>query len=48
MADFLWVEQYRPKTIEDCILPDQTKKTFLEFLKKKERKILKKLIGENQ
>jgi len=36
MADFLWVEQYRPKTIEDCILPDQTKKTFLEFLKKKE------------
>ena len=36
MADFLWVEQYRPKTIQDCILPDQTKKTFLEFLKKKE------------
>jgi len=36
MADFLWVEQYRPKTIEDCILPEQTKKTFLEFLKKKE------------
>ena len=30
------VEQYRPKTIQDCILPDQTKKTFLEFLKKKE------------
>ena len=36
MADFLWVEQYRPRTIQDCILPDQTKKTFLEFLKKKE------------
>ena len=36
MADFLWVEQYRPKTIQDCILPEQTKKTFLEFLKKKE------------
>ena len=36
MADFLWVEQYRPKTIEDCILPEDTKKTFLEFLKKKE------------
>lgn len=36
MSDFLWVEQYRPKTIEDCILPEDTKKTFLEFLKKKE------------
>ena len=36
MADFLWVEQYRPKTIEDCILPEQTKQTFLEFLKQKE------------
>ena len=36
MADFLWVEQYRPKTIEDCILPEQTKKTFLEFLKQGE------------
>ena len=36
MADFLWVEQYRPKTIEDCILPEDIKHTFLEFLKKKE------------
>ena len=36
MTDFLWVEQYRPKTIEDCILSDDTKKTFLEFLSKKE------------
>jgi len=36
MTDFLWVEQYRPKTIEDCILPEQTKNTFLEFLKQKE------------
>ena len=36
MADFLWVEQYRPKTIEECILPEDTKKTFTEFLKKKE------------
>ncbi len=36
MADFLWVEQYRPKTINDCILPEETKKTFLEFLSKKE------------
>ena len=36
MTDFLWVEQYRPKTINDCILPEETKKTFLEFLSKKE------------
>ena len=34
--EFLWVEKYRPKTIEECILPDQTKKTFLEFLNKGE------------
>ena len=30
--DFLWVEKYRPKTIDDCILPDATKKTFKDFL----------------
>jgi len=34
--NFLWVEKYRPKTIEDCILPEATKKTFLDFLKKGE------------
>lgn len=33
---FLWVEKYRPQTIEDCILPDKTKATFKEFLKKGE------------
>jgi DNA polymerase III delta prime subunit len=33
---FLWVEKYRPKTIEDCILPETTKATFKEFLKKGE------------
>ena len=30
--EFLWVEKYRPKTIDDCILPDATKKTFKDFL----------------
>ena len=30
--EFLWVEKYRPKTIEDCILPASIKKTFLDFL----------------
>ena len=34
--EFLWVEKYRPKTIKECILPEQTKKTFLDFLDKGE------------
>ena len=36
MSNFIWVEKYRPKTIEDCILPDNIKKTFKEFLNKGE------------
>ena len=32
MSDFIWVEKYRPKTIEDCILPENIKKTFRDFL----------------
>lgn len=32
MNDFLWVEKYRPKTIEECILPENIKKTFQEFV----------------
>ena len=32
MSDFIWGEKYRPKTIDDCILPDNIKKTFKEFL----------------
>jgi DNA polymerase III delta prime subunit len=32
----LWVEQYRPKTIDDCILPDSLKSLFLAFIKKGE------------
>ena len=35
-TDFLWVEQYRPKTIDDCILPDSLKNLFLSFIKKGE------------
>ena len=34
--DFLWVEKYRPRTIDDCILPENIKKTFREFLNKGE------------
>ena len=29
---FLWVEKYRPKKIEECILPDATRKIFQGFL----------------
>ena len=36
MADFLWVEKYRPKKVKDCILSNDLKKTFTEFVKKKE------------
>ena len=35
-TDFLWVEQYRPKTIDECILPESTKETFKQFVKKGE------------
>jgi len=31
----LWVEKYRPSTIRDCILPDDLKKTFTEFVNDK-------------
>ena len=34
--EFLWVEKYRPQTIEDCILPESIKKTFQGFLSKGE------------
>jgi len=32
---FLWVEKYRPRTIEDCILPDHLKKVFQQFIDQK-------------
>ena len=32
MSDFIWVERYRPKLIDECILPDGIKKTFQDFL----------------
>ena len=36
MSEFIWVEKYRPKTIEECILPQRTKKTFQDFVNKGE------------
>jgi len=32
----LWCEKYRPKQVEDCILPDSIKATFQEYVNKKE------------
>jgi len=31
-GEFLWCEEYRPKTIEDCILPDELKSTFKKIV----------------
>ena len=30
--DYLWVEKYRPKTINDCILPEELKNTFSKIV----------------
>ena len=35
METFLWVEKYRPKSISECILPEDLKNTFSEFVKDK-------------
>lgn len=32
MEEFLFVEKYRPKKIEDCILPDELKTVFQQFV----------------
>jgi DNA polymerase III delta prime subunit len=36
MEHLLWTEKYRPKTVEDCILPESIKTTFLEYVARKE------------
>lgn len=30
--EFLWCEKYRPKTIDDCILPESMKETFKQYI----------------
>lgn len=35
MEHFLWTEQYRPKTIDECILPERLKKPFQEYVNQK-------------
>ena len=36
MSDFIWVEKYRPTTIDECILPKGIKKTFQDFVERGE------------
>ena len=36
MANNLWVEKYRPREIDDCILTSELKETFKQFVKQKE------------
>ena len=36
MNDILWVEKYRPKLVDDCVLPDNTQKIFSEIVEKGE------------
>ena len=36
MEHLLWVEKYRPQKVEDCILPDAIKSTFMDYVARKE------------
>ena len=36
MNDILWVEKYRPQNIKDCILPNELKSTFQQFVENEE------------
>ena len=36
MSDFLWCEQYRPRKIDDCILPENIKSVLNKFVEKGE------------
>ena len=33
MSKYLWVEEYAPQTVADCILPQTVKQTFLHYVK---------------
>lgn len=35
MEHLIWTEKYRPKTINDCILPERLKKPFLTYVEQK-------------
>ena len=32
---FLWVEKYRPQKVEECILPENIKSVFQEYVNQK-------------
>lgn len=34
--DFIWYEKYRPRTIDDCIVPERIKNTFQKYVEDKE------------
>ena len=36
MNDILWVEKYRPVTVDDCILPNELKQTFQQFVENRQ------------
>ena len=36
MDEILWVEKYRPQSVEDCILPSELKQTFQQFVDNEE------------
>jgi len=36
MDHILWTEKYRPRTVEDCILPERLKAVFQEYVNQKE------------
>jgi DNA polymerase III delta prime subunit len=36
MNEVLWFEKYRPKTVEECVLPGRLKTVFQTYVKKKE------------
>ena len=36
MNEILWCEKFRPKTVEECILPDDIKATFQEYVNNKQ------------
>ena len=36
MSEYLWVEKYRPKKISECILTEDLRNTFTQFIKQGE------------
>ena len=47
-SEFLFVEKYRPQVIDDCILPDDTKKTFKEFVEKEYPQLNAKFVTQEE